>query len=254
MEESKNEMIRLYFFQFPCIKNVYCAFQGRTEPIKTTGNICYKIGDNEENVNNARASIYKKLSAYGVQGWSECEQVHGNSIIINPENTHLFSQNLPKADGMMTMQKNQALMIKTADCQPVFVTDSRGQYIMALHVGWRGNRINFPGESINKFCETFNLEPKEIYAVRGPSLGPASAQFTNFEQEWGKEFKKWFNCGNMNLWNLTNDQIHNAYEDRKVPYNHLYGIDLCTSLNNSEFFSYRKNKQDGRQANFIWRI
>lgn len=254
MENLINDNIRLFLFQFPCIKNIYCAFQGRSEPLFITGNISYKVGDNPENVNTARERLFKKLSPYGVQSWCECDQVHGNNIIVNPASTNKFSQNLPHADGMMTKQKNQALMIKTADCQPVFITDAKGEYIMALHIGWRGNRIDFPGEAINKFCETYNIKPKEIYAVRGPSLGPSSAQFINFDQEWGEEFKKWFTCGYMNLWNLTQDQIHNACGDDKIPYNQLYGIDICTSLNNSEFFSYRKNKHDGRQANFIWRI
>lgn len=56
-------------------------------------------------------------------------QVHGNRIVE-------AKADLRKADGHFTDKANTALIIKTADCMPVFLKN--GPRIFGLHIGWRG--------------------------------------------------------------------------------------------------------------------
>jgi len=56
-------------------------------------------------------------------------QVHGVNIIKDPKPTMT-------ADGQYSELSHKALVIKTADCMPVFIED--GDQIIALHIGWRG--------------------------------------------------------------------------------------------------------------------
>lgn len=254
--------INYYIFQFPKVPNIYCAFQGRScysedNPASKAGNISFLAEDSFNNVLRTRDCLLKDLHPLGLNSWSECKQVHGDWIYEEPSATATgaMPNDLPQADGMLSSAKGLGLMIKTADCQPLFIADFSGEHIMALHVGWRGNRINLPGKAVILFCNKYKLEPKNLIAVRGPSLGPAASEFVNFNQEWGEKWKRWFdeNSMCMNLWELTKWQLHNPANNYPgIPYENIYGIDICTYLNSHSFFSYRKKRDTGRQANLIW--
>lgn len=245
--------MHMNFFEFPGIPTVGCVFCGRSDSdLPYDGNISFAVGDLPASVRDCRFSLARALARYGMKDWCECNQAHGDNLLTEPVATDIFigPQNLQIADGMMTTQPGLGLMIKTADCQPVLLSDSAGAHVMALHVGWRGNRIDFPATAVREFCGRYGLEPAELWAVRGPSLGPGCAEFCNFDAEWGAEYRPWFSeqTGCMNLWGLTRRQLEGA----GVPEDHIFGLDICTYLNDSNFFSYRREKSTGRQASLIW--
>lgn len=241
-------------FKFPDVKNVSCLFMGRSSCTsgKYAGNFSFQVDDDPENVKNFRLKLAALLKSEYVSGWCECKQVHRDEILIEPDPTAVLAapQTLHAADGLMTSRPNLALIIKTADCQPLLFSHVSGKFIMALHIGWRGNRIGFIQKAVEKFCDQYHVEPQNILACRGPSLGPMNAQFVNFASEWGDDFLSWYSqvtkC--MNLWQLTRFQLLNT---GLLPEN-IYGIDICTYENSEAWFSYRKEKQTGRQAALIW--
>lgn len=151
---------------------------------------------------------------------------------------------------MGTARPGLGLLIKTADCQPILVAHKSGKYIAAMHAGWRGNRCDFPVTGVARFCERYGLEPRDLVAVRGPSLGPGRAEFVNFDREWGEPYLPWFDADSktMDLWGLTRHQLERA----GLPTRSIYGLDLCTASNNGQFFSYRCARQSGRQASLVW--
>lgn len=230
-------------YAFPGVRGVRCVFFGRGL------NISFKTGERSAKVLQNRRDLRSCCEARNMEFWCECSQVHGNSV-IQAEPTPLDPRVLREADGSITARPRLGLMIKTADCQPLLFADTSGKHIMAIHVGWRGNRMNFPAHAVKHFCQTCNIEPRDVWAVRGPSLGPDKAEFVNFASEWGEEFLPWYNpktrC--MNLWQLTADQLHKA----GVPRKQIDGLPICTYQENDRWFSYRRSKNDGRQAAFIW--
>lgn len=245
----------MIYFQFPQIPQVRCVFHKRSKQAEFSelaGNFSFQVNDKPERVKKLRAAFYDELKARGLKEWTECRQVHGVELIINPTVTAPFDENasLQEGDGLCTNKKGLGLIIKTADCQPVLVADKSGTHIMALHIGWRGNRLGFAQQAIVRFCAQFALKPENLCAVRGPSLGPEKSRFSDFEQEWGKDFEKWFDkdakC--MNLWQLTKDQLLEAGLRKED----IFGIDVCTHTHCEDFFSYRANKNTGRQASVIW--
>ena len=141
-------------------------------------------------------------------------------------------------------------MIKTADCQPILLTEPAGRFAAALHVGWKGNRRNYPALAVAEFCSRCRLRPEDLSAVRGPSLGPGEAEFTRFAGEWGPEFAPWFNPETraMDLWSLTRHQLQQA----GLRPERIYSLDLCTMSLPELFFSYRRSPRCGRQGSVIW--
>ena len=243
---------QVIWFEFPGLPHVRCAFQTRQGGFSAApyndGNISLTVGDDSQAVIKNREALLKIL---GVPAWSEEDQIHGDGIILDAPATPLDKAGTSQADGLTTAQKDLALCIKTADCQPVMLAHSSGKYIAALHVGWRGNRINFPRSGTAAFCKHYGLDPADVIAVRGPSLGPDAAEFINFDAEWGDEFRPWDNPAThgMNLWALTRRQLQAA----GLKPENIHGIDLCTHARTDLFHSFRRDgANSGRQASCIW--
>lgn len=238
-------------FQFPGIAKVHCAFQtrllGKSKETYACGNISFQTEDDPVAVT---ANRHAWKNALAVRDMAELIQVHGDKIVFEPETVLPEKSPVHEGDGMATTQVGLALNIKTADCQPILICHTKARHIAALHVGWRGNRIAFIQSALDVFCSRYDVLPADLLAVRGPSLGPQCAEFTNFEQEWDTSFAAWFyeKERTMDLWSLTRHQLALA----GLPSRSIYGIDLCTATNEHLFYSYRKNHRTGRQFSSIW--
>lgn len=220
------------------------------------GNISFNAGDDPAATAAARASLLDALRPRGLSTWAEVRQVHGDALADEPPAPPASAladyrmEASPEADGMLTATPGKGLLIKTADCQPLLLAHRSGRYVAALHVGWRGNRCGLPASGVRRFCARYGLDPADIFAVRGPSLGPARAEFVNFASEWGDGFRPWFDAERhcMDLWGLTRSQLGSA----GVPPEQIFGLDICTSLNAEHYFSHRHDPRSGRQASIIW--
>ena len=234
-------------FQFSGIKNVFCLFHGKnSSPLQNLGSITFDRGEENKKILENRKFLHEKLS----MPICEVHQVHGDKLLFDIEPTPYTHTATIEADGIATQQTKYALLIKTADCQPILITHKNGKHIMALHVGWRGNKINFILKAIDEFCAYYQLLAKDLLAVRGPSLGPNQAEFINFDFEWGKNYEQWYDNTNktLNLWELTRYQLQQAGLLKQ----NIYGIDLCTKTLKNNYFSHRNDINTGRQASIIW--
>ncbi|MCR4666541.1 MAG: polyphenol oxidase family protein [Desulfovibrio sp.] len=244
-------------FQFPTISNVYCLFplrsrEGETNDPYAGGNLSFEVGDDEERVLLRRRELKARMAPLGLRALCDARQVHGDTLLFAPEEL-VREEDRPIArecDGMATQKNGLGLFIKTADCQPVLVTDKNATAIMAIHVGWRGNRARFIQKAVALFTETYSLRPEDLLAVRGPSLGTGNAQFVNAKDEWPSSFSPWFNEQEktMDLWGLTRSQLLEA----GLPERSVFGIDICT-MRNGSCYSYRRDKVCGRLGGIIWK-
>lgn len=248
--------IAFFPFEFVGIQNVGIAFTSRrggvSEPPHDSANLSFEVGDDPNKVAENRQYINDR---FGLAGWCECKQVHGDIFHADPAPISPGEAATMDGDGMATSTPGFGLVIKTADCQPILLAHRSGRHVAGLHAGWRGNKINFPGSGVRAFCDAYDLKPEDVFAVRGPSLSPAAAEFVNFNDDFGPKFKHYFDpetkC--VDLWQMTRDQLMEA----GVPETQIFGIDLCTMGMDETFFSYRKAcaspiKETGRQAGIIW--
>ena len=228
-------------FSFPGLPQIKCVFTTRE-----TGNVSLldRNGEDREKALLARERLFASLK---VDSWSELKQVHGDMLVCNSGPTEVDAAGETEADGHATDAKNHALMVKTADCQPILLAHPDG-YVGAVHAGWRGNVLEFPRTAVELFCKRYGLNPADVRAVRGPSLG--YAEFVNFSREWPSSFTPWFdsstNC--VDLWSLTRQQLRDA----GLKNGNIYGVDFCTYSQNESFFSHRRG-DTGRQVGIIWR-
>ena len=126
-----------------------------------------------------RRDLPAALQPHGLTAWAELNQVHGDVLLFEPEAVVRETAHLSDGDGMAVSRPGLGLLIKTADCQPILLAHKSGRYVAALHAGWRGNRCDFPGTGVARFCARYDLKPCDLFlVVRGLQLGSDGGQLS----------------------------------------------------------------------------
>ena len=94
-------------------------------------------------------------------------QIHSNKFIFIDKKYK--NRDKPKADAIITNQRNTPIAVLTADCAPILIYDSKAKMIAAIHAGWKGA---FKGiiSKVIKFMIKKGCELENITAVIGPSI------------------------------------------------------------------------------------
>ena len=174
------------------------------------------------------------------------KQVHGSKII---EITSQNKNQLFECDGFVTKEKNTALLIKHADCQAALFFDPHKKVLGAVHAGWKGQVLDIYKKMIQKMRLLYQSNPKDILVSISPSLGPKSAEFKNYRDEFPQCF--WpFQTENylFDLWQIGKYQLVNAGILEK----NIEIAQIDTYQNKEDFFSYRREKITGRNATIIF--
>jgi len=176
------------------------------------------------------------------------EQVHGNDILV----VDRFPEgNLPaygEADGLITDLPGIALIIRTADCVPVFIYDSVKQVLGAVHSGWKGTMLNVAGECIGKMKIEFGSDPGDMHVFILPSIGPEMYEVNedvagHFPDNTLKAEGRLF----VDLWG----SIEESCVRSGVPEVQIFNTGICNRTNYNEFFSHRYGDA-GRNLNFAF--
>lgn len=175
------------------------------------------------------------------------KQVHGAEI-IGDRRFEICGQT---ADGMVTDRGNLALVIRTADCVPLHVTD--GKRIALIHAGWRGTEAGIVKAIANFF------KPEHVQVVIGPAISAANYEvdddlYGNWVrkepevEEWLLETPRGGTKRRFNLKGLVRAQLlAMGVSDSRITL-----IPICTYQ--SPLPSYRRQGQEAsRILNYIYR-
>jgi len=170
------------------------------------------------------------------------DQIHSDKCLS-------FNNSECEGDALYTNKKNEVCAILTADCLPVFISDTLGQEVAVIHAGWKG-LLRGVIEQTLKFFDSKNLT-----AHFGPAISQDSFQvgeevrdlFISKDKGFASSFKT-----------LSGKHYVDLYDSAKLVLNNfdIYKISggaECTFKQKDEFFSYRRDgKNSGRMANLIW--
>ena len=90
-----------------------------------------------------------------------------------------------EGDALMTNTPGLLLVIRTADCLPVFLVDATNRAVAAVHCGWRGTEKRILEKAVRAMAGAYGSRPTEMPAALGPCIGPAC-------YEVGPEVRKGF--------------------------------------------------------------
>jgi len=168
-------------------------------------------------------------------GISYPNQVHG-SFIYEARKSGIYT-----ADGLITSVKNLVIVIRTADCLPIFIFDNRNNKIGVIHMGWRSASAGI--------LDNISIDFKHSYVVAGVGLRKCC-------YEVGKDFlsmKKLYSFVEKRGQKFYIDIISFAkatFLRHGLSEDNFYDLGICSFCHKDIFFSYRRTKTGKRTLSF----
>lgn len=180
-------------------------------------------------------------------------QVHSTIVVDWDQETEDLA---PTADAALTTKSGLVCVVMTADCLPILFTNIHGEFVAAVHAGWRGLNdgiIEKTLASLNRF------RTSEMLAFIGPAICLDCFEI-------GNEVRDQFLARDRQLisYFIKNPQTEKYHANLRqiaahkilvmgVHQANIKNSDICTKCHQNWFFSYRANSHTGRFATMIWK-
>jgi YfiH family protein len=205
-------------------------------------------GYDEDSAENIAENRRRFLGAFdGNFTLVSCWQIHSADVRVVKKITDAKDGNC-KMDAIVSDVPNVLLGVKTADCVPVLLGDTKTKAFAAIHAGWRGTVNSIIKNAIGKMRELYGTNAKDLICAIGPA---ASGKNYEVGQEVIFAFEENFStCGNFFVQTCEGHaliDLHLANQEQLtsvgvLPEN-IYTAPLCTIERTDLFFSYRREKK-----------
>lgn len=200
----------------------------------------------DKDYNIFRAKVHKEnlFSHLGFKDIEKCvfmDQIHSSKVEIYDENLKNLS-----CDGLISIEKNTALCVLSADCLPLILWHESG-IIAALHSGRKGSFGNILKECVDKICtKNPNLDMQKFHLFILPSICAKNYEIDGEILEFAKvEFNDFLNERKLDLKALVKFQAQN------LGIKNIIDSNIC-SFDNEAFYSYRRDKTSKRFVSVVY--
>lgn len=170
-------------------------------------------------------------------------QIHSDRVL----NAAGLKDRERQGDALITNEIGKCIGVRTADCVPILLVDSRNRAVAAVHAGWRGTAAAIIKHAIDKMRADFETAAADLFAAMGPCIRACC-------YEVGPEVAAHFNLTgrcNVDLPQANQRQMEAA----GVPPDHIFDSGCCTACGLAQFFSYRREPNNpGRMITSICRV
>ena len=183
--------------------------------------------------------VVKKKISNSAKNIFLLNQIHSNKLVYIDNNYKLTKK--PKADAVITIQKNLPIAVLTADCVPILIYDNKKRIVAAIHAGWKGA---FKGiiDKVIRFMVKKGCSLKNITAVIGPSISVKNYEVKDdFMKKFIKKDKKslkYFKIENNKLYFDLSQYVYSQILQNKIK--NIDTIKLDTFDIKNKFFSARR--------------
>jgi len=167
------------------------------------------------------------------------KQIHSNLALL-ADRPGLLGE----GDALITNHAGLAISIRTADCYPILLADTRNLAVAAIHAGWRGTSAQIVIRTLEKMKSEFGTQARDVFAAVGPGIGVCC-------YEVGEEVAREFGLEGQTHLDLVSEN-RKQLESTGVPTQNIEALGVCTFCDAERFFSYRREKETaGRMTSFI---
>ena len=214
-------------------------------------NLAYHVDDDASAVEQNRDLLQSSVPGNLAFQW--LNQIHSSIA-----NTVSIPSSPIKGDSLICREPGIVCCVLTADCLPIFLTNTKGTEIAVIHAGWRGICQGILANTVNEM----RSPPGGLMAWLGPAIGPC-------HYEVGGDLKDIFreSFDSKELWAeieecfgfspIANKFFLDLYKTaaailRHLGINDIYGGNHCTFRDEDKFYSYRRDKETGRMVSAIF--
>ncbi|MCL6596000.1 MAG: polyphenol oxidase family protein [Firmicutes bacterium] len=133
-------------------------------------NLGRSVPDAPENVEE---NLRRLFAALGIERErvATAHQVHGREVAVVGEPTPAGAAPV-RADALVTRRRDAVLMLRFADCVPVFLVAPEAGAIGIAHAGWRGLAAGVVGAAVTAMRTSLGAAGADLWAAVGPCAGP----------------------------------------------------------------------------------
>jgi purine-nucleoside/S-methyl-5'-thioadenosine phosphorylase / adenosine deaminase len=179
-------------------------------------------------------------------------QIHSNHV----RSADHLGEGHSEGDALVTSRPGQSIGVRTADCVPILLLDSRSRAVAAVHAGWRGTAAQIVRCTLAKITEDYGTSAGDVYAAIGPAIRACCYEVSS---DVAERFASW--PESVQLSATAKPRIDLAKANRLqmvsagVPREQIFDCELCTACRFGTFFSFRREPADsGRMLSVISRI
>ncbi|MDD5261403.1 MAG: polyphenol oxidase family protein [Methylacidiphilales bacterium] len=156
----------------------------------------------------------------------QAAQIHGNGVArVGP--THA-GQSIPSVDALVTDSTGLALLVRVADCGPLYFYDPVRRVIALAHSGRKGTEQNIAGATLQNLKRHYGSRPEDVITVLGPCIRPP-----HYEVDFAREI-----CRQVRAEGVV--QVHDC--------------GLNTASDRERFYSYRMEKGETGRHHAVLRM
>lgn len=180
-----------------------------------------------------------RLAPLSQEGMASLKQIH-SALALVAEQPGCAGE----GDALLTGSPGLLLSVRSADCYPILLADTKRHAVAVVHAGWRGAADRIIVETIAKMRAQFGTSPADIVAAIGPGIGVCC-------YEVGAEVARLFGlegAGRIDLGAANRRQLIEAgVEEPRIDV-----LGGCTFCDVARFYSFRREKQRaGRMISYI---
>jgi YfiH family protein len=212
-------------------------------------NLSTTVGDSKENVIQNRILIMRTLD-FPEDDFFDVWQIHSTNVVVT-DKPRSREQNYFQADAIITSKPGVVLLMRFADCVPIFLYDPAHCVIALVHAGWMGTVQKIAKIVVEKMQDIFGSKAKEIYACIGPSISvekyPIGMEVAEkikmaFPKSWKSLILTINDSSHLDLWKSNEIALQEAGIEK------IEISNICTATNPADWFSHRAEK--GRTGRF----
>ena len=153
------------------------------------------------------------------------------------------------ADGLITDNPEIILILKVADCVPVYLYEPRSQLIGLVHAGWRGIAAGVVPNAIQLMLK-MGANKKRINVFLGPAIGFCCYEVDeDVADNFNKNTKRKMKSGKWKVG--LHEHICLQLAEMGIPSTYIKKSDICT-FESQDCYSYRRDgKKAGRMFAFM---
>ena len=152
---------------------------------------------------------------------------------------------LSEGDALLSDTPGLWVGVKTADCLPILLVDSRHRAVGAVHAGWRGVVRRIAHKTVDAMAITWNSRPDDLDAAIGPGIGPCCFEVG---PEVAVQFGQPASRTRIDLPEAVRLQLIEA----GLRPERIYTAGICTVCRAAEFHSFRRDREKaGRMISVI---
>ena len=205
------------------------------------------VGDDPAAVAANRARL---LRATGLDDIVWMEQLHTNTVTTVGAERRGMTEPVEATDALVTTEKRLGLGVLVADCTPVLLVDVPAGVIAAVHAGRLGARNGIIRNTVNVMMD-LGATPSTMQVLMGPA---ASGRNYEVPEEMARDVEKHLPGSLTRTAKGTWGVDVRAGLVRQLMELGITAIESdprCT-IEDPDFFSYRREGVTGRQAGVIW--